>query len=213
MEPFWTLIRETSLRQGDLMPSCWIPRFPADFSEVRDEARVIQAEEADLIVITQSCDLEQAKTSLVAMCPVWSIPAFEQAQTSSGRAKSAKVWADYWNNVRKGRSPTLHLLASPTAPNDARAALLFDFRAIYSLPVDYYEPLFPYPAVLCDCTENGVRTAESELEFTSILGEVLQSPKLRGVIAALRRQATDDEPEIPRRPAVAEEHTRDDIPF
>jgi hypothetical protein len=71
------------------------------------------------------------------MCPVWSIAAFEEAQTSLGRAKSAKAWADYWNNVRKGRSPTLHLLASPTAPEDARAALLVDFRAIYSLPIDY----------------------------------------------------------------------------
>jgi hypothetical protein len=28
-------------------------------------------------------------------------------------------------------------LASPTAPGEARAALLVDFRAIYSLPVDY----------------------------------------------------------------------------
>lgn len=42
-----------------------------------------------------------------------------------------------WNNVRKGRSPSLHLLASPTAPTEARAALLVDFRAIYSLPLDY----------------------------------------------------------------------------
>ena len=47
------------------------------------------------------------------------------------------AWRDYWNNVRKGRSPTLHLLASPTEPTDPRAALLVDFRAIYSLPFDY----------------------------------------------------------------------------
>jgi hypothetical protein len=137
MEPFWTLIRDTNLRQGDLLSGCWIPRFPADFSDARDETRVIQADEADLIVITQSCDLEQGKTSLVAMCPVWSIPAFEQAQANLGQTRSARVWADYWNNVRKGRSPTLHLLASPTAPSDPRAALLVDFRAIYSLPLDY----------------------------------------------------------------------------
>jgi hypothetical protein len=137
MKPFWIFTRESSLCQGDLLPGCWIPRFPADFSEILEEARVIQAEQADLIIITQSCDLEQAKTSLVAMCPVWSIPAFEQAQTNSGRAKSARAWADFWNNVRKGRSPTLHLLASPTDPTNARAALLVDFRAIYSLPVEY----------------------------------------------------------------------------
>ena len=88
-------------------------------------------------MVTQSCDLEHGKLSLVALCPVWSIPAFEAAQAGHGRTRSGVAWRDYWNNVRKGRSPTLHLLASPTEPTDPRAALLVDFRAIYSLPFDY----------------------------------------------------------------------------
>jgi hypothetical protein len=71
------------------------------------------------------------------MCPVWSIPDFEGAQAAHGRGKSAKAWRDFWNNVRKGRSPALHLLASPTNPTEARSALLVDFRAIYSLPFAY----------------------------------------------------------------------------
>jgi hypothetical protein len=69
MEPFWIFIRQSSLCQGDLLPGCWISRFPADFFEIREEARVIQAEQADLIIITQSCDLEQAKTSLGSDVP------------------------------------------------------------------------------------------------------------------------------------------------
>lgn len=125
------------MRQGDLLPNCWIPEFPADFATPTTEPRLVQADQADLIVMTQSCDLEQSNVSLVALCPVWSIPAFEEAQLSQGRSKSEKAWRDYWNNVRKGRSPTLHLLASPTTPNQARAALLVDFRAIYSLPINY----------------------------------------------------------------------------
>ena len=65
------------------------------------------------------------------------IPAFEEAQARQGHTRSAKAWRDYWNHVRNGRSPRLHLLASPTVPEDARAALLVDFRAIYSLPFAY----------------------------------------------------------------------------
>ena len=125
------------MRQGDRLPGCWIPEFPPDFAAQTDETRIIQADQADLIVITQSCDLEQRNVSLIAMCPLWTIPAFEEAQASQGRGKSAKAWREYWNNVRKGRSPTLHLLASPTTPLEARAAWLVDFRAIYSLPIDY----------------------------------------------------------------------------
>lgn len=124
MEPFWTSVREAALQQGDLLPGCWIPEYPAGFAEQTDTTRIIQADQADLIVITQTCDLEHGKVSLIALCPVWSIAAFEEAQASQGRGKSGKAWQDYWNNVRKGRSSTLHLLASPTAPTSPRAALL-----------------------------------------------------------------------------------------
>jgi len=137
MEPFWACINEAALRQGDLLPGCWVPVFPADFAVSTVATRIVHADQADLIVMTQSCDLEQGNASLVALCPIWPISVFEEAQTSLGRNKSAKAWRDYWNNVRKGRSPTLHLIASPTPPNEARTALLVDFRAIYSLPADY----------------------------------------------------------------------------
>lgn len=137
MEPFWTSINESVLQQGDLLLECWIPEFPYDFAVNSDTTVVIQANQADLIVITQSCDLEHGRLSLVAMCPVWSIPVFEAAQAEHGRGRSTKAWRDFWNNVRKGRSPTLHLLASPIDPVDARSALVVDFRAVYSLPFTY----------------------------------------------------------------------------
>lgn len=137
MEPFWTSIDEPLLRQGDLLPGCSIPEFPPDFDVDASTTLLVQVDRADLIVIAQSCDLAHGGLSLVAMCPVWSIPAFEAAQAIHGRARSATAWRDFWNNVRKGRSPTLHLLASPTEPADARSALVVDFRAIYSLPFGY----------------------------------------------------------------------------
>ena len=42
-----------------------------------------------------------------------------------------------WNEVLKGRIEGLHLLASPTAPEENRQALVVDFREIFSLPHDY----------------------------------------------------------------------------
>ena len=127
MESFWTPINEAVLRQGDLLPGCSIPEFPPDFAVAEKAALVVQVDQADLIVITQSCDLEHGGLSLVAMCPVWSIPAFEAAQAAFGRSSSTKAWRNYWNNVRKGRSSSLHLLSSPTNPTDARSALVVDF--------------------------------------------------------------------------------------
>ena len=137
MEPFWSQINESVLQQGDLLPGCWIPEFPPDFATNTDTPLLIQTDQADLIVITQSCDLQQGRLSLVAMCPVWTIPDFEAAQAAHGHTRSERAWRDFWNNVRKGRSPALHLLASPINPTAARLALLVDFRAIYSLPLAY----------------------------------------------------------------------------
>lgn len=137
MEPYWISVPETGLHQGDLLPACSIPTFGPDFAMTTGEAQSVRLQQADLIVITQTCDLTHDRVSLVACCPVWAITDFELAQSAYGRSKSVKQWRELWNNVRKGRSPTLHLLASPTEPAKARAALLVDFRAIYSLPNDY----------------------------------------------------------------------------
>lgn len=129
MEPFWAPINEPTLRQGDYLPRCLVPVFGpslANPGEVQD----VVVDEFDLIVVTQSCDLEQIKVRLVAMCPIYPIAAFEtinQAFTRKGR----------WNEVLKGRVEGLHLLASPTEPTNNRAALVVDFREIYSLPYDY----------------------------------------------------------------------------
>ena len=92
MESFWTSVREANLQQGDLLWGCWIPQFPPDFADQTDQTREVEADQADLIVVTQSCDLEHGRLSLVALCPVWSIPAFEAAQAGYGRMRSGAAW-------------------------------------------------------------------------------------------------------------------------
>ena len=54
MNPFWISINQAELRQGDRLPGCWIPEFPPDFAAQTDEARIIQADQADLIRQTDS---------------------------------------------------------------------------------------------------------------------------------------------------------------
>ena len=90
----------------------------------------VTAGESDLIVLTQSCDLEQQKVRLVATCLLYALAEFEA--TNPAFAKKGR-----WNEVLRGRVEGLDLLASPTTPADNRAALVVDFREIYSLPFDY----------------------------------------------------------------------------
>jgi len=137
MTSFWSSISDPVLHQGDLLPDCLIPEFSETFGDEAAEANTVYTDSADLIVLSQTCDLIHGRLSLVALSPVWTVPGFEAAQSAPGQGRSAKWWRDYWNNVRKGRSATLHLLGSPVDPAKARLSLVVDFRAIYSLPFAY----------------------------------------------------------------------------
>lgn len=76
--------------------------------------------------MTQSCDLELGKATLVALCPIFPLVTFEAANPELKRKGR-------WEEVRKGRLEGLHWLSSTAAPADNRQALVVDFRKIYSL--------------------------------------------------------------------------------
>jgi hypothetical protein len=129
IEPFWSQISEPDLRQGDLLPRCLVPVAAVDFANENAPGEGT-AMEYDLIVLTQSCDREQRKVRLVATCPIFPLAEFEAVNPAFARKGR-------WNEVLKGRIEGLHLLASPTVPDDNRKALVVDFREIYSLPADH----------------------------------------------------------------------------
>ena len=128
IEPFWGQISEPDLRQGDLLPRCLVPVPAVDFARENGPGEGT-AIEYDLIVFTQSCDLEQRKVRVVATSH---LPSRGVRGRQSGIRRRGR-----WNEVLKGRIEGLHLLASPTVPGDNRQALAVDFREIYSLYSDY----------------------------------------------------------------------------
>src|SRR5207247_1878823 len=106
-----------ALRQGDYLPRCLVPVFGPDFAAAG--IHEVTAEEYDLIVVTQSCDLEQGKVRLVAACSIYPVLEFEAVNPAF--AKKGR-----WNEVLKGRVEGLHLLSSPANPEDNREALVVD---------------------------------------------------------------------------------------
>ena len=117
------------MAQGDFLIGCPIPSFPADFGDGTGLQNV-PFRDGDLIVVTQSCDLENRKAPLVALCPIFGVSALAAVDGKFHKAKEL-------DNLRKGRYEALHMLASPENPLDNRGALIVDFRQIYSLPYDY----------------------------------------------------------------------------
>jgi hypothetical protein len=134
IESFWMQINESTLRQGDYLPGCLIPIpvfDPTTFGKNSETQDVeIDVKEFDLIVLTQSCDLDNKKVTQVMLCPIYSISDFEE--TNPAFTKKGK-----WNEVLAGRIEGLHLLASPIVPDDNRESLVVNFRETYSLPYEY----------------------------------------------------------------------------
>jgi hypothetical protein len=129
MAGFWIAFRGSELAQGDYLPRCLVPVVGADFGEGQNGLE-ITVEERDLMVVTQSCDLENAKVGFAALCPIWSL---EQFETTNPKFKQK----GQWEQVRRGRVEGLHLVGSTTDPANNRGALVVDFRLIISLPVGY----------------------------------------------------------------------------
>ncbi len=123
------------LAQGDLLPKCRVPVIPDDFGASGDsgaEESEVELASADLIVLTQSCDLAQRKAPFVTLCRAFSLARYEElnpAFAAKGR----------WEEVRKGRREDLHMLGGHERPDDNRQAIIIDFRQIHSLPVGYLQ--------------------------------------------------------------------------
>jgi hypothetical protein len=120
----------SALGPGDLLPDCLLPVFASEPDLAASEVADQDFHGARLIVISQSCDLENQKLEFVALCAIYTLAEFEL--TNAEFAKKG-----VWESVRKGRVEGLHLLASPDRPDDNRRALVVDFGNVVSLPLAY----------------------------------------------------------------------------
>lgn len=128
-DQWWTSTSGPGLAQGDMLEQCRLPVFSFD-EETGRPLVPVPTVKSRVIVVTQSCDLENDKVEFVALCPLHTIDEFEAANPEF--KKKGK-----WEEVRKARVEGLYLLASPEKPDDNRSAFVVDFGHIFSVPLAY----------------------------------------------------------------------------
>lgn len=128
VESFWEKIKEPNLRQGDYLANCPVPVYST--IPQTNSAFEIQIGFSNLIVITQSCDLESTKNTLVALCPIHTLGELESAIPKTGSK-------GFLEQVRKAKIDGFHLLSPFENAENNRECLAVDFREIYSLPFGY----------------------------------------------------------------------------
>jgi hypothetical protein len=121
---------EAPLSQGDFIDSCPIIIPPLSIDHEKEIAA--EVEEYDVVVMSQSCDLEQRKISLVLLCPVWPSSDFTSRDSflTSSRGKEA---------LRQGNLPGYHLLNRCDIGGFERDYLVTDFRTVYSVSIGFLE--------------------------------------------------------------------------
>src|SRR4051794_17155646 len=103
MTSFWTHCRGERLEQGDYLPGCWVPVVGADFDPAMAEPE-IGVGSANLILMTQSCDLANDKIQLAALCPIADLSTWEHLNADYAKR-------GFWESVRQGHREGLHMVS------------------------------------------------------------------------------------------------------
>ena len=132
--PWYTVVTGDDLEQGDILEECPVLGPPDQLAlQIAGPGTQLpfECEFADVIVMTQSCDLVLGRgddRDEVLLCAVWQRSEF----TEGPFQKSGD-----WENARKGRMPAYHVLAHCNEANFKRGPRLVDFGRLYTLPLSF----------------------------------------------------------------------------
>lgn len=133
----WDSISGQELRQGDVLDRCRVPLLGPRYGTSED-VQDLPTAHVRLLILTQSCDLviqpnrNSAKAQSVALCRAYTLAEF-------GAVRSDFRNADTREKARQGRIEGVHLLPSPTVPDDNTTVLVAHFREVFSLPFAYLQ--------------------------------------------------------------------------
>ena len=136
------------LDQGDIIELCPVVCWKDSPIEVGREEDVpellensLEISEVTVVVMTQTCDLANAKVRNVTLCPYYPVDEYrsswEATQRSQGRNPTDRAWYSFLDSVRKGQLFNLALLNSD--PELGVPLALVDFQEVFTLPRTFLE--------------------------------------------------------------------------
>ncbi|MBM4429232.1 MAG: hypothetical protein FJ026_02645 [Chloroflexi bacterium] len=132
--PWYKAVEGDRLEQGDFLDACPVIEPPLAFRAPEKPGAInqvtLQVQTYDVVILTQTCDLEQEHVSLVLVCPCWSLGSVEESNTyfRSRQGKEA---------IRRGNVPGYHMLAACGLSGFQRESRVVDFRTALSLPLPF----------------------------------------------------------------------------
>jgi hypothetical protein len=144
----WYQIIDTDepLEQGDILNNVPIivPYFDIASNELSGNRKVFD----QMIVLSQSCDIQEKSTNMVILCPMYPLDSYLSEVLGSmkeqPKATKIKKWKDYESNkLRKGENYAFHLLNICKNIHCSycieKPYYIIELRNINSLPLDFIE--------------------------------------------------------------------------
>ena len=152
IDPWYEVVpAKESLTQGDLILRCplltWAIKnaaaLPADNEAAL--AGLARGFRADVVVMTQACDLEHGKVSNVVLCPHLTLSAYrtqwEQKMREIGQNPTDKSWRRLCDDIAAGYVWNQAILAGWNSEGMTSEPRLVDFHEVFTLPRAFLESL------------------------------------------------------------------------
>lgn len=125
------LVTDNSIQQGDFFFSCPVIVSTSKITEDAELTIDAQVDDYDVIVMSQSCDLEHDKLDAALVCPTWVLSEVAKAIPRFANAKDCEA-------VRQGNVPGFHMLNACKLEGFTTSEVrLVSFRQIFSVPLNY----------------------------------------------------------------------------
>jgi hypothetical protein len=123
-------VQTPTLEQGDIFRDFPLLVAEADPPFVADQ---VQAEihSTNVIVLTQSCDLENDKVRSVLLCPIHDLWTF----VAEAKKRNENWSTEIREKLRQGNLPGYHLLADANQDGMQLPLVVVDFHEVYTAPL------------------------------------------------------------------------------
>jgi hypothetical protein len=141
---------EEKLTQGDLIFDCPILTWefnsePILMPESQHLQSSVVALQADLVIMTQACDLENSKVNNVILCPHLGLSdykkAWEAVMQENGHNPTKKAWESHCKDIRDGYVWNQTMLSNANVELLQIEHRVVDFHEVYTLPRGFLELL------------------------------------------------------------------------
>jgi hypothetical protein len=137
---------ETPLLQGDILMDCPLLEWDSDWKKFEfdgDEAALqgaVEGIKADVVVMTQACDLENWKVPNVLVCPHTSLEDFlNDYKAAQGDKFAIKSWRNRCKSIKEGTVWNLSMLKSRETGDIRISHRIVEFRNVYTIPRSFLE--------------------------------------------------------------------------